>query len=123
MATPPDDRRISGQARYRAQWLRERRMERALDVESSEFWRFGEWIAELEASAASQRSAGNMLKGDGQGGSASCGQITGCQANVINVCAIIRRLREMVGKDGDAEYTIATVDGFKLDLERLIREN
>lgn len=125
METPGriEDRRLKTQALFRAQWLRERRLSRALAVEAPEYWELGDWLQSIEASAASQREAGNMLKGDGVGGSAGCGQLTGCQVEKAMVQAILRRLKQVMSEKPGVEFTIAEVQGFKLVLDKLICVN
>ena len=117
------EQRLQSQAQYRLQRLREQRLLGALFVESPEFWRLGEWLSAKEAAAAEQRVCGNMTRGNGQGGSSRCDNITGCQANVINVSAILRRLRDMMDGDPEGEYTIGTIKHGLTDWESLLVEN
>ena len=109
METPGriEDRRLRQEAAYRVQWLRERRLSRALVVDTAEFWEMGNWLQEREAAASSQRADGNMLKGDGVGGSEGCGLATGCQVELAMVGAILKLLMKKMDERPGQKLTVA----------------
>jgi hypothetical protein len=121
METPGqiEDRRLRAQALFRAQWLRERRLSRALAVESAEFWELGDWLQSIEAAAASQRDAGNMLKGDGVGGAEGCGNATGCQVDLAMIGALLKSIMATMDQGAGRELRILVVPQGEVTLEEL----
>ena len=86
----------------------------AQDIESAAFWRFAEWFQVLEADAAEQRAAGNLLKGNGAGDG---GFLTDTQCNVAQVEALLRQIMAGIGGVHGAECKMVQASAVKLVLD------